>query len=50
MGVGLQSVFISYGGPDAAIAERLYGELKSRGVKTFLFDGGSISMLSVCVG
>jgi hypothetical protein len=31
------SVFISYGSPDEAFAERLNRELRSRGVKTFFF-------------
>jgi TIR domain len=38
MGGDLQSVFISYGGPDQRFAERLHDELERRGVTAFLFS------------
>jgi hypothetical protein len=37
MGTLMQSVFISYGGPDEEFARRLYDALRSHGVVTFFF-------------
>jgi hypothetical protein len=36
------SVFISYGGPDAAMAGRINAELRSKGVRTWFFPKDAI--------